>query len=195
MHLQTGSITASKSISEFTQSRLPGVSPNSLDHGLKVRTLMASQVARLRSRIASLSSLNLRLQVHVQTRSMTASKYISKFTQSQCDETVELSRHRKGICENEWLWLKERTKRVGGYEGVLSCEERNRMCGSMNARQDCAQPSTGKDSLGFSCNEMMSIKSGVSPMSTPHCSVHLCYPSVSVCPMLASPTQTEWQWW
>jgi len=53
VHLQTHSITASKFISEFTQSRSPIAFPNSLDHGLNV---------------------------HLQTWLITASKCITEFT-------------------------------------------------------------------------------------------------------------------
>jgi len=53
---------ASKCISEFTKSRSRNASRNLLDHGLHVR----------------LSLLDLILQVHLGTRSITASKYIFK---------------------------------------------------------------------------------------------------------------------
>jgi len=100
VHLQTRSITASKCISEFTRSRPPSASPNSHNHGLQVhlqtRSITASSVslnshdyglqtrsipaskcisklARSRSRSVSLCSLDHSLQVHLQTRSITAS--------------------------------------------------------------------------------------------------------------------------
>jgi len=105
VHLQTRSITASKCIfcvhsisaskciSKLTQSRPPSVSPDSLDYGLQVYTIMAfkciSKLAQSPPPSASpnsiehglqvhlLSSPDLGLQVHLQTRSITASKCIS----------------------------------------------------------------------------------------------------------------------
>jgi len=89
-HLQTGSITASKCISEFTLSGPPSASPNSLDHGLQVHLW----VTRSRPPSASPNSLDyglqvhlwvqldLGLQVHLHTHLITASKCISEFTLS-----------------------------------------------------------------------------------------------------------------
>jgi len=78
--------TASKYSSKLAWSRLTSVSPNSIDYGLQVRTSMASKcisrLTRSRSRSASLSSLDHSLLVHLQTRSITASEYISEFTRS-----------------------------------------------------------------------------------------------------------------
>jgi len=90
VYLQTRSITASKCISKLARSRPPSVSPDSLDYGLQVRTIMASmcisKLARSQPPSASLSSLDLSLKVHLQTRSITASKCISEFmiTASKC---------------------------------------------------------------------------------------------------------------
>ena len=90
--LQSRSIIACKCISklarswlptassEFTRSRPPSASPNSLDYGLQVSTILASKciskLARLRPPSASLGSLYRSLQVYLQTRSITACKYI-----------------------------------------------------------------------------------------------------------------------
>jgi len=79
---------------------------------------------------------------------ITASECIPKFTQSRCGETVELegrqpiintplhlAGHPKGIGEKEWFWLKERRKRVRGYEGIPGHDEPHKLCGSMKAWQ------------------------------------------------------------
>jgi len=118
VHFHTPSVTASECISildrsrpasassEFTWSQLPNASPklarswppsaspNLIDHGLQVHTIMATNCisthAQSQPRSASpnlinhglqvhlLSSLNLSLQVHLQTRSIATSKCISK---------------------------------------------------------------------------------------------------------------------
>jgi len=79
-------LTVSKYSSNLARSWPPSVSPDSLDYGLQVRTIMASKCiskpARCWPPSASLSSLDLSLQVHIQTRSITASKCISEFTRS-----------------------------------------------------------------------------------------------------------------
>jgi len=82
VHIQTRSITASKCISKLGGSQPPSVSLNSHNYGLQVRTIMASSVTP--------NLLNHGLPVYLQTRSITASECISKFTQSRCGETVEL---------------------------------------------------------------------------------------------------------
>jgi len=87
--LQTHSITASKCISQFTQSRALSASPNSLYHGLQVHLSVhsisgcnsISKLALSRPPSASFSSLDLSLQVHFQTRSIKASQCISQFSQ------------------------------------------------------------------------------------------------------------------
>jgi len=88
--LQTRSITAYK----LARSRPPSVSPNSLDYGLQVRTIMASKciytLARSQPPSASPNSLDHGLQVHLQTRSITASKCISKLARSR-PRSVSLS--------------------------------------------------------------------------------------------------------
>jgi len=72
-------LTASKNLSEFTRSRPSSESPNSLDHGLQVhlqaRLIMASKcIARL-ARLQPACLHNQSLQVHRQTRSITASRF------------------------------------------------------------------------------------------------------------------------
>jgi hypothetical protein len=78
VHLQTRSITASKCISKLAQSWPPSVCPNSLDHGIQVPTIMASKciytLARSLPSSVSLNSLDYGLQVHLQSRSIMASK-------------------------------------------------------------------------------------------------------------------------
>jgi len=77
---QSGSITAARCISiltqswppsespKFAQSRLPSVSPDLLDYGLQVHTIMPS-------RCTSPNSHNHSLRVYVQTHSITACKF------------------------------------------------------------------------------------------------------------------------
>jgi len=60
--------TASKYSSNLARSWPPSASPNSLDDSLQVRTLMASKCI-------SPNSLDHGLQVHLQTHSITASKF------------------------------------------------------------------------------------------------------------------------
>jgi len=83
VHLQTRSITASKCISEFTWSRPPSASPNSLDHGLQVhlqtRMTTASKCISKLTQLRPPNSLDHGLQVHLQIHSITASKCISKY--------------------------------------------------------------------------------------------------------------------
>jgi len=91
VHLQTRSISASKCSSQFTRSRPPIASPNSLDHGLKVHLWVHSTSAsqciskldRSRPPSASLSLLYFGLQVNLQTRSITAFQCISKLDRSR----------------------------------------------------------------------------------------------------------------
>ena len=119
MHLQTRSIMASKCISELSPSRPPSASPNSIDHGLQVhlqtRSIGGSKcISRLtqlqpershnhglevripnlaRSRPPSVSpnTLDYRLQVPLQSRSITASEYISEFTRSSFSGAPRIS--------------------------------------------------------------------------------------------------------
>jgi len=75
LHLQTRSITTSKSVSEFTgwQPLIESLCPLELSVSKCIPKFTWS-----RSPSASLSSLDLSLQVHLQTLSITASKYILK---------------------------------------------------------------------------------------------------------------------
>ena len=75
VHLQTRSITASKGISRLDRLR----PASSHDHGLQVHI---STLARSRPPSASPNSLDYRLQVHLHSRLITASEYISEFTGS-----------------------------------------------------------------------------------------------------------------
>jgi len=80
VHFQTCLITVSMSISEFTQSRSPSASPNSFDNGL---------------------------QVHIKTRSITASKWISKLAQSwpqnSLDYRLQVHLHTPSITASECI--------------------------------------------------------------------------------------------
>ena len=95
------------------ESRPPSASPNLLDYVLKVHLWVhwiiaskyISKLARLWPWNAPVSSLNLRLQVHLHTRTMMTSTYISQFTTSRCGETAELSCHPTRIAENVWIRL------------------------------------------------------------------------------------------
>ena len=119
VHLQTRSITACKCFSEFTPSWPPSPSTNSIDHGLLVhlhtRSIAASKcisrLARLRPECSqnhglhvhipnlaqsqppsvSPNTLDYRLQVHLQSRSITASEYISEFTRSSFSGTPRIA--------------------------------------------------------------------------------------------------------
>jgi len=90
VHLETCSITTLECISEFSWSRSPIASPNSLDHSLKVHLWVHStsapkcfsKLARSRPQSACPNSLDHSLQLHVQTRLITASKCISNLAQS-----------------------------------------------------------------------------------------------------------------
>jgi len=191
-------LTPSKYSSNLARSWPPSAFPNLLDHGL---------------------------QVHVQTRSITASECISKFTGSRCGETVELERRHpiidipphlawylKGIRDKERLLLEERRKRVRGYEGIPGHDEPHKWHGSMNAWQQCVKnhtncvdqrklgnsawrPRAGKDRVCISYNDMMSIYPGVSQIYTRCHSVRLRYPGISVPILPPPPCQTEWWWW
>jgi len=117
--VQSRSITASKCICKLARSRPPSAYPNSLDNGLQVhlqtRSITAikciSRLARLRpasshhhglqvhiSKLArsrppsvSSNSLDYRLQVHLQSRSITASEYISEFTRSSFSDAPRIA--------------------------------------------------------------------------------------------------------
>jgi len=103
LHLQTRSITASKCISEFTQSRSPMASPNLLDHGCGVYRWVHSisltswiyKLARSPPRSAPLSSLDPGLEVHLWTCSITASKNIVRERWWLNGES--------GVAEEEWV--------------------------------------------------------------------------------------------
>ena len=142
---------ASKCISKLPWSQPPSASPNSLITASKC----TSTLAGARPRTGSLSSLDHLLQVQLQTHLITASKLISKFTRSQCGETVELDSglpiikipphltcHPKGILQKQLLWLEKHQKRVRGYEGLSGHDEPHTLCGSMNAWQECVRNHT-----------------------------------------------------
>ena len=101
-YLQSRSITAAKWISEFTRSWSPSACPNSLDYRLPVDVWVTQtpppssslsymilvskcilKVFGTQPPNASLSSLNVSLQVHLQTGSIMASRSIFGFSQSR----------------------------------------------------------------------------------------------------------------
>jgi len=136
--------TASKYCSNFARSRPPSPSPNSLDHGLQLhiwvhlifalevhlqtRSIPASKCiseltwssvsnciskhARSRPPSASLSSLDVGLQAHLQTRSITASNCISEFTQSPSpsssphllDPSLQVHLHTHSITASKYIF-------------------------------------------------------------------------------------------
>jgi len=89
--LQSQSIMAFKCISKLTRSRPPSVSPDSLYNGLQVhRSVTRSQPPKKSANSLNYGlhvhlwvQLDLRMQVHLQTHSIAASKYIPQFTQSR----------------------------------------------------------------------------------------------------------------
>jgi len=86
-YLQTCSITDSQCISQLTQSRPPSASRNLLNHGLQVRTILASKRiskrSRTRSLSESLSSFDYGLNVYLQICLITTTKCICKLAWSQ----------------------------------------------------------------------------------------------------------------
>jgi len=93
---------------------------------------------------------------------------------------LHLAWHLKGIFGNEHFWLEEHRKMVGGYEGIPGQDKPHKLHGSMNAWQGCARPRAWKESVGISNNAMCASTPG-SAQYIPLCSVHLCYPCISVC--------------
>jgi len=80
VHLQTYSITLSKCISKLARLHRPSASPNSLDYGLQVHlwvhSTLASQCISKLARSWPPSSNDHDLQVHPQTHSISASKWL-----------------------------------------------------------------------------------------------------------------------
>jgi len=66
----------------------------------------------------------------------------------------QLSRHPKGICENEQFWLEERRKRVRRYNTTWPWES-TRLRGSMKSRKEQVKAKSGKDRL---CNSWYVIR-------------------------------------
>jgi len=69
--------------------------------------------------------------------------------------------HPSGICETEQFCLKERRKRVSGYEGIPGYDELHKLHGSINNWQEYMRRRGGKDRVCISYNEMMSVHPGV----------------------------------
>jgi len=93
--VRTRSITATKCISKCAQSPTPSGSPDSLDYSQQACTIMTFKcifpnsfdyILQVSAIIPSMGtspySLNYRLQLHLQTHSITASKWISNLAQS-----------------------------------------------------------------------------------------------------------------
>jgi len=119
------------------------------------------------------------LQVHLQTRMISASRYISKFTQSQSDETAESSWHRKRLRAKESLSLADKhRKRVRGYEGVPAVRNHTNCVNLRNL---------GKSAWWTTQIVWINESSAKSVLLRyPHISVHLRYLCSSICPPLAS---------
>jgi len=153
-----------------------------------------------------LISIDHGLQVHLQTCSITASKYISKLAQSRptrisltsrdYDVVKQWSSHciqrgfvRKSGSGSRSVWrVWEEMKGYLAMRIYLNCVDLWKLGNSVWDQErgmiDC-----------ISYNEMMYIYPGVFQIYTPCCSIHLCYPWISICPLPASPCQTEWRWW
>jgi len=101
--LQTPSIAASKCISKPPQVQ----PPNLLDHGLRVCTIMAttciSTLAWSRSRGTSLSSLDHGLHVHLQTRTIAASKCIYQLARLRPPNLLDHSLQARTIITSKCL--------------------------------------------------------------------------------------------
>jgi len=150
-----------------------------------------SKLAPSRSPSASPNSLHIGLQVHFQSRSITASKVISKLTSSWHGEMVEPSWYPQWMREKEQLSLTgECRKRVRGIEGVPGYDELHTFHGSMRAQQGCMRNHSNLLEL----SNLVKIIS--SPLSPDLCiSVPFHFSCISVCPPPASTCQIEWQWW
>jgi len=123
-------LTASKYSSNIARSWPPSASPNSLDHGL---------------------------QVHLQTRSITASECISEFTRSQCGETVvvegsqpvinilpHLAWRPNGHLETERFWLKQHRMWVRRYDTTRP-RGSTQLRGSTKSWKELVRSKDGKD--------------------------------------------------
>jgi len=172
---------ALKCISAFHRSRPPCMSPYSLNYSLQVVTITCSKLTPLRPQNPSLHSLDKGLELHVQTRSIEAFKYISVFTRSLCVAMVELSWHLKAIPEQVRFWIVEHRKVVRGYEGVPVRKEPHKLGQSMKVWQQCKGPRLRNDWLCITYNETMSIYPRFFQIYTYRCLVHRHYFSISVC--------------
>jgi len=134
------------------------------------------------------------LQVYLQTHSIMASECISKFTRSQCGESVELEGWQpiinapphlawfaKRLPERERIQFKHHRKRMRRYEGIPGHDEPHMSRGSTKARQECMRPLAGKDRMCIWYNEMKSIYPGVFQIYTACRWVHLHFSCISVC--------------
>ena len=181
--LQSRLIMASKCISQLARSQPPSASPTLLVHSLQVYLQTCSNTAS--NCISELtqfwppSSHDLGFQVHLHTCRIRPLESISKFTGSQCGETMELDArqpimntlphvawHPKGIFEKELFWLEEHRNRVRHYERMPGHHEPHTLCGSKKALQECMRLRAGKDRVCISYNEMISIYPRVSQIYT-----------------------------
>jgi hypothetical protein len=148
VHRQTRSIATSKCISKLAPSVPSSVSPHSHDSGLLLCTT-------------------------------TASEFILMFTRSWCGVTVQLldrqpiintlphlTSYLMKITETAAFWLKERRKRVRGYEGIPGHYEPHKLCGSLKSQLGWVRPRSGKGRVCISYNAKMSIYPVVSDIYT-----------------------------
>jgi len=117
VHEQTRFITASKCISQFTQSQSPSASPYSLDHGLQVHTINVlqslsftatkciSQFTRSRDVSALPNSLYHGLQVNLSVHTILAAKCISTLAWSLNRSTSQSFHHHSLPVHLKVLWL------------------------------------------------------------------------------------------
>jgi len=124
VHLQTRLIIASKWISRLAQSQPPSESANSLEYGLHVRTITASE------------------SIPKSTRLLCGAMVELEGGQPIIDTAPHLEWHPKVRLENERFCLVELRNRVRGYQRIPSHDEPHILQGSMNAWQECLRNHT-----------------------------------------------------
>ena len=73
--------------------------------------------------------------------------YVDVCSKDMATLAPHLSRHPKGIREEEQFWLEERRKRVRGNGRVPGREEPHKLRGSTKSRKDRVKATAGKDRL------------------------------------------------
>jgi len=183
------------SISKLTRLRPPSASPNPLNYGLQVRTIMASKFISKPARSQPPSDL--------QTRSIMASRCISKLARSRCwsaslsslDHDVvkrwsykadspsstfhRTSHHLKWFFQKVRFWLEERNIGVRRYDTTLAWGS-TQLRGSPKSWKERVRSKDGKDRVCISYNAI-SFYSRVSQIYTSCLWVHLHYPCISIC--------------